>query len=143
MVGEEAAAPELLALRRDALARAHRAGGRRWMEASTYRRRAAAGLAAAAVVPAAAAWWLSARPGMAQTLRTGVGEQRVATLSDGSRLSLDANTLVRVSYSRDLRLIELAEGRAHFEVAKDPSAPEGARGRQSRDSAGRRLRGRA
>lgn len=122
-LGEQAAAPELLAMRRDALARAHGRGSRRWAPGGIDRRRTAAGIAALVAVPAGAVWWLSARTSEAHTFRTGIGEQRVATLSDGSRVSLDANTLLRVAYSRELRLIELDEGRAHFEVARDPSRP--------------------
>src|SRR3546814_3322622 len=44
-------------------------------------------------------------------------------LDDDSRLSLDANTRVRVKYSRAGRQLWLEEGRARFEVAKDPLRP--------------------
>jgi len=123
LFGEQAAAPELLAMRRDALARAHRAGGGRWGGIRLERRSIAAGVAALAALPLGAAWWLSANSASGRSYRTGLGEQRTVTLDDGSRLSLDANTVLKVAYSRDLRLIELAGGRAHFDVAKDPTRP--------------------
>ena len=123
MFGDQAAAPELLAMRRDALARAHRAGGRRWGGIQIGRRGIAAGLAALVGAPLGAAWWLNARSAPGRAYRTGVGEQRTVTLEDGSRVSLDANTVLKVAYGRDLRLIELATGRAHFEVAKDAARP--------------------
>jgi len=120
-----AAQPEVLAMRRDALANAHRAGGARWRATAWRpgRRSLAAALLLAVATPLAAGVWFAAQPAAAREYRTGVGEQRTVTLSDGSRVSLDANTLLKVAYTRDLRLIELAEGRAHFEVAKDPARP--------------------
>ena len=123
LFGDQGAAPELLAMRRDALGRAHRAGGRRWGGIQPGRRSVAAGIVALAAAPLGAFWWFSARSAPGQDYRTGLGEQRTVTLGDGSRLSLDANTVLKVAYSPDLRLIELATGRAHFEVAKDPTRP--------------------
>ena len=123
LFGVQAAAPELLAMRRDALARAHRAGGRRWGGIQIGRRSVAAGLTALVAAPLGAVWWLNARVTPGRAYRTEVGEQRTVTLDDGSRVSLDANTVLKVAYSRDLRLIEFATGRAHFEVAKDAARP--------------------
>jgi len=123
LFGDQAAAPELLAMRRDALSRAHRAGGARWAGPQIGRRSLAAGIAAVVAAPLGALWWFSARSSSGLAYRTGLGEQRTVTLEDGSRLSLDAHTVLKVAYSRDLRLIELATGRAHFEVAKDPARP--------------------
>ncbi|GAP38653.1 Fe2+-dicitrate sensor, membrane component [Piscinibacter sakaiensis] len=51
--------------------------------------------------------------------QTGVGEQQVAVLSDGSRLSLNTATRVRVSMSGSLRELQLEYGEAYFEVAKE------------------------
>lgn len=120
LFGDQAAAPELLVLRRDALGRAGGMGRRRGFELD--RRGVAAGLAVLAAGPLAVYSWRRLRSGR-QTLRTAVGEQRTVTLSDGSRVSLDANTLVKVAYSPALRLAEVVEGRAHFEVAKDKTRP--------------------
>jgi transmembrane sensor len=118
-----ATAPEVLAMRRDALSHAHRAGGARWGAWRPGRRSVAAAAVLALVTPLAAGLWFAGRPAAAREYRTGLGEQRTVTLADGSRVSLDANTVVKVAFSRDLRLIQLAEGRAHVEVAKDPSRP--------------------
>ena len=123
LFGDQAAAPELLVMRRDALARAHRAGGRRWGGIQIGRRSVAAGLTALVAAPLGAVWWLNARATPGRAYRTGLGEQRTVTLGDGSRVSLDANTVLKVAYSRDLRLIEFATGRAQFEVAKDATRP--------------------
>jgi transmembrane sensor len=120
LFGDQAATPELLVLRRDAL---NRAGGIGRRGLGLGRRGFAAGLAALAVAPLTFYGLRRLRPGARQTLRTEVGEQRTVTLSDGSRVSLDANTLVKVTYSPALRLAELVEGRAHFEVAKDKTRP--------------------
>jgi transmembrane sensor len=119
LFGDQAAAPELLVLRRDALGRAGGTGKRRGLD----RRGLAAGLAALAAGPLAIYGWRRLHPDAGQTLRTTIGEQRTVTLSDGSRVSLDANTLVKVAYSPALRLAEVVEGRAHFEVARDKARP--------------------
>jgi transmembrane sensor len=56
-------------------------------------------------------------------LSTGVGEQRIVTLEDGSHITLNTRTQVRVHYDRDARRIELKHGEAFFEVAKHPDWP--------------------
>ncbi|MGE8061980.1 FecR family protein [Pseudomonas sp. NPDC089547] len=55
--------------------------------------------------------------------RTGVGERRVVALSDGSRISLDAESAVDVELSERSRRIVLRKGEAVFEVAHDPARP--------------------
>lgn len=115
-------APELLALRAQVLTRAHRHGRRRWQSGVSRRGLLAAcvGLAAAIVVAPLALIWLKPRQ---ETYSTGVGEQRTLTLSDGSRVTLDANSLLTTAFSYGRRRIDLVHGRAHFEVAKDPRRP--------------------
>lgn len=54
---------------------------------------------------------------------TGTGERRIVQLEDGSRMSLDASSRVVVSYSDDRRALRLEQGRAKFDVAKDPLRP--------------------
>lgn len=54
---------------------------------------------------------------------TGVGEHRVVMLADGSRMSLNTATKVRVRLSSSQRLVEVEAGEALFEVAKDTSRP--------------------
>ena len=55
----------------------------------------------------------------AATYRTIVGEIRTVRLADGSTLTLDTSTLVRVRFTHDRRRLELARGRARFGVAQD------------------------
>jgi len=56
----------------------------------------------------------------AATYRTSVGEIRTIRLADGSTLTLDTSTLVRVRFTHDRRRLELTQGRARFGVAQDP-----------------------
>jgi len=55
--------------------------------------------------------------------QTDVGERRVITLADGSRVSLDSNSEVDVGYSKNTRSITLARGRARFDVVHDVARP--------------------
>lgn len=57
------------------------------------------------------------------TYRTDVGEVRTVTLSDGSQVTLNADSVVSVRYSNDERAITLGRGEAQFAVAKDPTRP--------------------
>jgi len=54
---------------------------------------------------------------------TGIGERRVAVLEDGSRLSMDAATRIKVQFTDERRKLQLISGRAKFDVAKDPLRP--------------------
>lgn len=54
---------------------------------------------------------------------TAVGELRLLTLEDHSRIQLDTNSQVQVSYSEGLRYIRLLQGKAYFEVAKNKQRP--------------------
>jgi len=54
---------------------------------------------------------------------TGIGEQRVLALEDGSSVEMNARSKLRVSYSAGLRLIDMLEGQALFRVAKDTRRP--------------------
>ena len=54
---------------------------------------------------------------------TALGEQKPVTLSDGSVIHLNTNSLVYIDYSDDQRHITLARGEAHFDVAHDESRP--------------------
>lgn len=57
------------------------------------------------------------------TVATQVGEQRMLTLEDGSRIFLNTDTRLSVHYDKDRRLVELAEGEALFDVAKNTARP--------------------
>ncbi|QNA83169.1 DUF4880 domain-containing protein [Sphingomonas sp. So64.6b] len=54
---------------------------------------------------------------------TGVGERRVVVLADGSKISLDGDSAVAVSFGRKSRELWLEHGRAKFDVAKDALRP--------------------
>lgn len=110
--------PELLALRRDALARARRRGARRFLPRHALRY-AAAGIVLLMGLGGA----LYLQFGRAQNYETETGERRVVALPDGSRVSLDSNSQVRVRYSETGRSLELDHGRARFDVAHDMRRP--------------------
>lgn len=55
--------------------------------------------------------------------RTEIGGQQQVLLSDGTRMSLNTETKVRVELDAARRLVTLDEGEAMFEVAKDPARP--------------------
>ena len=54
---------------------------------------------------------------------TGVGEQRVVTLEDGSTIQLNTDTAVDVTFSENKRDIRLLQGEAAFTVTSDPGRP--------------------
>jgi len=54
---------------------------------------------------------------------TKMGEHQSHTMSDGSIIWLNSSTTIQVNYSDAFRRINLLEGEAHFEVAKDAARP--------------------
>ena len=58
-----------------------------------------------------------------RTHATGLGEVRVEALSDGSLMTLNTASRVRVDFSDRQRTIHLLEGEALFDVAKDAARP--------------------
>jgi transmembrane sensor len=56
-------------------------------------------------------------------LLTGPGETRQTTLSDGSRIELDARSAIALHYSQTQRRVTLLEGEAWFDVAPDATRP--------------------
>lgn len=54
---------------------------------------------------------------------TNVGELRTVILEDGTRMSLNTSTRVRVALASAQRTVSVEEGEALFEVAKDPRRP--------------------
>jgi transmembrane sensor len=83
---------------------------------------------AAAVVVALAAFlyryygYSTERP-LDQVLQTAIGEHATISLSDGSTLELNSNSLARVSYSRRARLIHLDRGEGYFKVMHEATRP--------------------
>jgi transmembrane sensor len=57
------------------------------------------------------------------TLVTGPAEQRTVELSDGTQVSLNANSRVVVQYNDYVRKVTLASGEAFFDVIKHQSRP--------------------
>jgi transmembrane sensor len=113
------AAPQLIAVRRDALARARRSS---FLHILPGRRRLAA-IAAILLLACASgigAWRYSQLPA---EYRTGIGERRAVMLEDGSRVSLDSNSAVQVRYTKSARLLVLERGRARFDVTHNVNRP--------------------
>lgn len=54
---------------------------------------------------------------------TGVGEQRMLVLEDGTRISLNTSTRMLVHYDKKRRRVNLESGEALFEVAKNSERP--------------------
>lgn len=80
----------------------------------------AAGVTAVVCAGGAGAWWFS-RPG--DVYASSVGEIRRVTLSDGSHMVLNTDSMAKVSFSEVERQIELESGEGLFQVAKDPARP--------------------
>jgi len=59
----------------------------------------------------------------ADVYATAVGEQRFVMLADGTRMSLNTNSRVRVQMQRERRIVVVQAGEAMFDVAKDPARP--------------------
>jgi transmembrane sensor len=113
-------APELDAVRHAAWEDAKRGAA---PEEPKRRIPAWATLAAAALVigvTSLTGYWWTSHP---DDYRTAIGERRVVTLADGSRLSLDANSEVTVRYRAHARALHLLKGQARFDVAHDKSRP--------------------
>jgi transmembrane sensor len=56
-------------------------------------------------------------------ITTGVGEQHVLVLKDGTRITLNTDTRLKVRFDKKQRHIDLEKGEALFEVAKRPEWP--------------------
>ena len=69
------------------------------------------------------AGWITWRAWVDPSYTTGVGEQRVVRLDDGTRLSLNSGTRVVITYSDTERRVELVRGEAFFEVAHNAARP--------------------
>lgn len=54
---------------------------------------------------------------------SGIGELRQVSLADGSNMSLNTDTELRVRFSKSVREVQIMRGEALFEVTKDPARP--------------------
>jgi transmembrane sensor len=80
----------------------------------------AAAAVAFAVVIGGAVWWQAHRYPL---YSTDIGERRSITLADGSTVDLNARSQLRVEFSKSERRVELLDGQALFQVAKDKQRP--------------------
>jgi transmembrane sensor len=104
-----------------ALAGPNEQQGRAALHTRPPRRRFLAVAASALMVALAGGlWWQSARYPL---YSTDIGERRSITLSDGSTVDLNARSKLRVEFSKNERRVELLDGQALFQVAKDKNRP--------------------
>jgi transmembrane sensor len=122
---EHAAAPEMMRARRDAIDRAQRQAGGRWTGPRAWLVRLPAPARIAAGIAAAAVLGMGIYPLVdgKDVYATGLGERRVVTLPDGSKLSLDGQTKIVVRYTKGARELKLVSGQARFDVTADPLRP--------------------
>ena len=57
------------------------------------------------------------------TYETAIGEQKTVLLPDGTEMVLNTDTILRVAYSRDARVLHLTRGELHVDVAEDRARP--------------------
>nr|WP_232793205.1 FecR domain-containing protein [Caulobacter hibisci] len=86
----------------------------------------AAIIVVAVITAAGVAGWTVGRPA---TYETALGERRVLTLADGSRVALDSDTRLEVRLKRHARNLELVRGQARFDVAHVSARPFSVRAR--------------
>jgi transmembrane sensor len=79
----------------------------------------ASSVAALIAVGGTCAWLAYSLPEYSTT----VGEQRSIELADGSTVSMNSKSRIRVRYSKGERAIDLLEGQALFHVTKDRARP--------------------
>jgi transmembrane sensor len=116
-VGAVDTALEVLELRRRSLARLRRAGASRW---KTRTVRVAALALVIAAIGATALYLNLHRP---TYYKTDIGERRIVALPDGSRISMDSATRIRVTYQKTARSIRLDRGRSRFDAVHDSRRP--------------------
>ena len=80
-----------------------------------------AAVAAAVLLVFGAFVWTERAPVDHYITRT--GEQRTVSLADGSVVTLNTATEIRLHFSPERRNVELLAGQANFAVAKDPNRP--------------------
>ena len=122
LIGEQAATPELVELRRAALADAKnrlrdRSGRFQWVG---WKSKVASAAAVAGIMVGGLIFWQS---GLPDVYRTAAGERRSVTLIDGSTVTLDSQSELKVRYSANKRDLTLSRGQARFEVAHDVERP--------------------
>jgi transmembrane sensor len=84
---------------------------------------AAVGALAASLVLAIGVADRPQAPAPGLVLRTAPGEMRQFTLADGTKINLNAGSVVRVSLDRDARRVAMSDAEAVFDVAHDARRP--------------------
>jgi transmembrane sensor len=84
-----------------------------------FGRRFALAASIAAVMVVGCIGWLVHAP----TYSTDIGEQRSIVLRDGSTVNLNSRSRIRIRYSGRERAVDLLEGQALFNVAKEATRP--------------------
>ncbi|HET7084717.1 MAG TPA: FecR domain-containing protein [Rhizomicrobium sp.] len=77
-------------------------------------------IAASALIGVTGTWQMLRHRGR---FSTGKGETKVVALKDGSVVTLNTASEIQVNYSDSLRSVELVQGEALFDVAKNKSRP--------------------
>jgi transmembrane sensor len=110
--------PAIMAATQDALSRTAKRRSPLWSL-----RPALAALAAIVLIllGSGATYW-ALRPG-ANAYATGVGQQSVVALEDGSKVTLDTDTHIVVRFDANGRSVTLKQGQAYFMVAHDTARP--------------------
>ena len=96
---------------------------RLWLRAPSFKRRAAMAASMLLILLAGFYWGFAHMRGGPHEYATAVGGLQVVRLGDGSEVTLNTNTHIRVELGSRARRIELDSGEAYFVVAKDPSRP--------------------
>lgn len=65
----------------------------------------------------------SGAPAIEARYQTGVGMRDVAVFADGSRVELNTATLLRTTSSDRIRHVELVDGEAYFDIARNEALP--------------------
>ncbi len=83
--------------------------------------RVAAALVVAAMLGAGAQLFMAREPG--QLFATPVGGRQTVTLSDGTRMELNTDTVLRAEITPGKRVVHLEKGEAYFKVEHDAQRP--------------------
>lgn len=110
--------PAIVAATQDALSRKAKRRSSSW----SLRPALAALVAIVLLLLGSGATYWVLRP-RANAYATGVGQQSVIALEDGSKVTLDTNTRIVVSFDPDARTVILKQGQAYFTVAHDTARP--------------------
>ncbi|NIB43674.1 DUF4880 domain-containing protein [Pseudomaricurvus alkylphenolicus] len=93
----------------------------RWLRSAQRHGVAAVAMAATLVLALGVVFFSGYSP--YEEFSTGVGEQRLVRLNDGSSVMLNTNTVLQVNINARERSLSLLQGEAYFTVAKDSSRP--------------------